>query len=77
MSKVFKQKISSSKIGTPSYFHSIINQKKTKNIFKEKIFDGKLSKFFDPIKTWKYAANSLKKKKYHIFLWRIFIQVKF
>jgi asparagine synthase (glutamine-hydrolysing) len=76
LSKVFKHKINNSKIGTPSYFHSIINQKKTKNIFKEKIFDGKLSKFFDPIKTWEICCKQFKEKEDHIFLWRMFILSK-
>lgn len=76
LSKIFRFKVDRTKVGTPSFFYSIINKKRNKDILKEKIFYGKLSKYFNPKKTWEICNRQFKEKNDHIFLWRIFILSK-
>ena len=76
LSKIFNFKVDKTKVGTPSFFYSIINKKSNKDILKEKIFYGKLAKYFNPKKTWEICNRQLKEKNDHIFLWRIFILSK-
>lgn len=76
--KNFKFKTSKIKLGTPTFFSSIINNEKNIKNFKENIFDGELSKFFDPVKIWEICQKQQNikinhKKTNHIFLWRIFV----
>lgn len=74
--KMFKFKVNKTKLGTPTFFHSIINKKRNKEILKEKIFYGELSKYFNPSKTWEICSKQIKERKDHIFLWRIYILSK-
>ena len=74
--KMFKFKVNKTKLGTPSFFYSIINKKRNKEDLKEKIFYGKLSKYFNPTKTWEICNRQFKERNDHIFLWRIYILSK-
>ena len=65
------------KIGTPNpsdhFFLNMTKSKKKK--FKERIFYGNLSKYYNPKRTWEICKQQFGQTN-HIFLWRIFILTK-
>ena len=60
------------KQGTPTVFESILHNTREMNNFKESLFYGELSQFFNCNKIIEKLINDYQKKD-HIFLWRLYI----
>ena len=68
----FNYKFVYKKQGTPTVFEIILKNKKEMNNFKESLFYGELSQFFNCNKIIEKLLNNYNKKN-NIFLWRLYI----
>ena len=72
LNEKFNYKSTYKKQGTPNIFEKILNNKNEMKNFKESLFNGELSKFFNCKKIFEEIINNYKEKN-HIFLWRLYI----